>query len=317
MSPPGRPNRNNPRTRPGDGQNKWTHDQRLTLHLLHARFAFTLSQRANVFNAIFAKQLRRCGVAGGLSKTGLSAQYAERLKTSVAARTTWEKICKEVLTEAEKGKRELIVEQIERVARGLGIVVRRCPDGRSAAPRQSGREARSALSTPVQNDLDDLHLEDSEDETMLTPTPTPGRPKRTSSQYSKWTFNSSPAMPTEKDMDSDSDFLPEPSPDLDRFSRSSPRVVVPMTPKCRGRPRKEEAKATSLSTPKKSPPRKTPTSVVRRKEIATMEYARPNGNIMLTPEEFEATKAPLVAPSADEVHPPLAGLLFRYIVTPT
>lgn len=377
---------------PLKARHTWTHDQRLTLHLLHdTSLTLDRHQRTQTFNTIYADQLRRSGYPDGFPVGTLNSQYREHSKLNSPSPPSslvaiWRPILQAPATEAEATKRDLIREQILKVAKSLVTTARGSRDGpvdakkrkRACAPADragrryetdvgraheglqlidsdsedvspslaSGWTKRTASKFP-QWRLDSRHVayaideEESDFDAVVKrplkrsritrfslecddqpPNATPNRPKRTTSQFSKWTFDSSHAVAADKDADLDSDFLPESSPGLSRFSRSSPAVVVPGMSERRDHIAKEKRGPTSVmkpkkpnlkkSTPKKPTAMKTPPSIVRRKEIATVEYHRPNGTIMLTPAEFAATKEPYVTPSEAEAHPPLAGLLFRY-----
>lgn len=150
------------------------------------------------------------------------------------------------------------------------------------------------------------------DDNADQPSPTP-RPRRNASRYriSQWAFQPPQYTDNAVDSDSDVDFVPEETATRIKRNRASPEVVIPSTPRQQKVLRKEFAASAGLPTPPKTPKNR-PTSIAIRKAKATHEYSRPQGQLMLTYDELQMTKQPLIAPTEAEAHPPLAGLLFRY-----
>ena len=63
---------------PRRAQNIWTDEQRLLLHLLHSEFTFDVQTTSNIFNHVFADELRACGFQDGLRPKVLASQYKDR-----------------------------------------------------------------------------------------------------------------------------------------------------------------------------------------------------------------------------------------------
>lgn len=288
------------------GRNRWTYDQRLTVHLLHSRFDLTVGARTRIFNTIFAEPLRKRGLPNGIDKTRVQVQYAERLKLTVHPH--WRVICAAPATPAESAKRDLIAEQIARTARTLDTAVKRASTKTQLAQRpESGNGLRSSRSldsaTVAEEDhLEEPHLSGLDDEYAAPPTPTPVRKKRTASQLSKWAYCAS----QDKDITAESDSDVEYSKHTKRI-RTDPKVVIPIRFKVSRTP---SATPHALPTPLMTPrSRRGPGD---RKPDAIIPYAYPSGNVIyLTDKEFKETQEDLVAVGEAAAHPPIAGLLFR------
>lgn len=134
-----------PKQGPRKAWNKWTHQQRLTLHLIHTRFSFTPAQRAKIFNSIFADDLRRCGYTDGLGVSALTSQYGEITKQTPSAVSAWRGIVSGPADDDEAGRREEVVREIEEAGqRVLGFPVKgRKGLGRGLAAHTTTRAAKN------------------------------------------------------------------------------------------------------------------------------------------------------------------------------
>ena len=54
-------------------RNKWTIEQRMILHIIHAEFDFTTEEQTGVFNAYFRESLAACGLRNGLATLAIKA----------------------------------------------------------------------------------------------------------------------------------------------------------------------------------------------------------------------------------------------------
>lgn len=376
---------------PPKPRNKWTRDQRLTLHLIDSHFTYKMPERTRIFNAIFADHLLRQGFSGGMPLNSINAQYAESEGSKPCMIAAWRDIIRPTtVSREEAAKRDLIVEQIARVARTLPGLRGGRRNDRDAARRSAGtskpaergqdestfhafgsrdqkdlasrftycspphvarirrhtvgfvtdpedvaNKARSTESvdkdyTPATSPspsqrmnrpgaggskrfpslhqmADTLDLDGSDDEPTTRTKWKRSRPSVSIPLSTRSTSKRGAHILDDSDdrNSSDDDDLP-PAP---KRARYSPEVVMPVTPKDR-RQRKEVTWDTGLLTPPKT---KFRSSIAKRRAKATEEYARPNGRLMLTHDELEMTKGPLVPPMESEAHPPLAGLLLRQV----
>lgn len=290
----------------GKGQNQWTTDQRLTLHLLHVRFHLTITQRTAIFNAIYAEQLRRCGIPDGLSKAPITAQYAMRLR--LTGNADWRTICAEAMTAEEVARRDLLTEQIAKMAENLGIRATRTASARVATlptPREGGDPLQGTPlahfpgSQAQSRAINELTHSEAEGAGNNTLTPPPTQPKRMVAQQLERDLDDLQLDDLVAQSDLEGDVVSQPSPTLAKRARLGAQVIVPLTPTSE-RACYEEVPET---------PSKSRLRIEERRANAIHEYARPAGNLMLNDRMFAMTQEPLVEPTYAEAHPPLAGLL--------
>lgn len=297
-------------------RHSWTHEQRLTLHLLHSPSPYyTIAQRVAIFNTIFADELRQSGYSDGMDSGTITSQYSESKKTDrPTCLAIWGPIVAEPEIEEEIDRRSHLSQQIARTAKTLGGGGPTTASNESQPPpaRTSG-----AVDTPLSQFLGSrlqrsniVELMDTDDEdspARLPPPPLSRQRKRIAAQEYRWDLHEPHLVDAAAQSDSNGDFVPRQHSALVKRIRTDPQIIIPVTPKRKGpgRPRNE------ITTPNAGPatPRKTTSSIAIRRAKATEEFTRPNGTIMLTPDELRMTKEPLVPPSEIEAHPPLAGLL--------
>ena len=133
--------------------NKWTHDQRIFLHLLRDSFNLSWKDGTKIFN----EYLLDLGIPDGLLSPTLSSQYAERKKGNPA----WAGICQPPFTTEETAKRDLISQKIIQIAGSLGI--RLSLQSSSSAntqtrPRPATKRKRSVIGAAYADAEDDEHL---------------------------------------------------------------------------------------------------------------------------------------------------------------
>jgi hypothetical protein len=292
---------------PTTGRNRWTHEQRVCLHMLwnHEQKP-SLSERTRTFNHIFKDHLEACYVPGSrLEPSTLNCQYAERTYRHKATwRATWENVCFPPGTDEDRALRARLAAEIAKVLRRgesveAAIDVSNMPDTPPETPRRTDR-VRKVTQNPYDSYADPdpttpvrQYRPSARDNVTAAPyaTPGPSTRKRPATAPSRFIV--------EGDLDELNDDDVEHTLGAKRPRRISPDVVI--------QPSSEIVLTNTIITPIKSRYRSGP-----RKGATRLLHRFDGAPIWLTPAEYAEAMLPLVNVTEEAAHPNPPALLFRF-----
>lgn len=138
-------------------QNAWTVEQRIALHLLHTKNPNLGNQTiADIFNHIFADELKACGFPSGLKSKVLYSQYRERERAEERSHL-WHAAFE--ILRADKSLEGKLLGRIELAAKAVGAAITAVPpttdliyDGSETVGKEPKRKGWKGWTEPMDVD---------------------------------------------------------------------------------------------------------------------------------------------------------------------
>ncbi|KAF7187434.1 hypothetical protein HII31_11323 [Pseudocercospora fuligena] len=272
---------------------RWSDDMRVFLHVLHTDFTYSKAQNAIIFRSVFADDVQQYGATNERLQVIITAQVRERNQMRAKV---WINICRTSLDAAELERRERFRALIQAAAtssKGHGTC--RTELGPSSTvsalrPQIKASKATAARSSPVPETV----LPPRNDETLQAKPP---MPLSKQAPIGVWAPQSPP--------DEDEDELCSAAPQSKLLNTGfNARALVPVIAR-------QQSVRTKLSLPATSSQRQRIS--VNVASAQKVHFTQTHGTVInITPKKLAQITKDLVPVSAQEAHPLMSGLVFRY-----